>query len=172
MSLPIVARIPEDLGKVLRYSAHNSMVVEAGTCEDCFEHPAVAVVKGEQDSFGWEPIVCCRACLDKMRGQVADHHQANDVEDREGHFIVSEGTNHDGHGDWFRRFTSYRAACGYYRQIEDAAAPWSGLYPNKGVREMSKEEADAVEARHRQAQKEQDEWEAKQDAEYEFRHGR
>jgi hypothetical protein len=67
------------------------------------------------------------------------------VEDRKpkpGHvFYVSECTNHDGHGDWCQTFRSFREATGFYRRIEEKAAPWCGLYPDKGVREIPEAEA-------------------------------
>ncbi len=145
--MKVLARIPQDNGKKIRFSHTDAMNVGPEPCEQCGDQAAV-VIKGETDSFGFEPIVLCEACAAKCKRGIEDYHKALDIEDRKpqpGHkFLVNECTNHDGHGNWCRVFTSYRAAMGYYRRIEDKAAPWCGLYPDKGVREVP--EADAERA--------------------------
>lgn len=159
MSLPVVARIPQDNGREIRYDSTNKVKVEPCPCEgDGCAEPAELLIKGEQDSFGWEPMFLCEACYQTMRSEVTAHYEAGDVEDRapkaDHVFMVSECTNVDGHGEWLRTFTSYRKAVGYYRRIEDAAAAWAGLYPNRGVLEVPKVKAE--EARKQRNSEEDD----------------
>jgi hypothetical protein len=137
----ILARLPEDIGKVIRCSHEQTMTVAATeACEDCGAQAAV-VIRGETDSFGFEPIALCSTCLKEVDRNIRAYENGEDVEEAApaaGHiFVVSECTNYDGKGDWFMWFTSLRKATGYYRACERKAAPWGGLYPDKGVRELT-----------------------------------
>ena len=158
--MKVLARIPQDNGKKIRFSHTDAMTVGPELCEQC-DCPGAVVIQGETDSFGFEPMVLCEACAAKCERGTEDYLEALDIEDREpqtGHkFLVSECTNHDGHGNWCRVFTSYRAAMGYYRRIEDKAAPWCGLYPDRGVREVPESDASRALASHRRMLEE--EWE-------------
>ena len=69
MFAQIMARVPEDNGKVLRYSHTETITVGPDPCEyapGC-EGVTAVIVKGDTDSFGWEPILCCEACLQAIR---------------------------------------------------------------------------------------------------------
>ena len=175
--IKILARIPDDNGKVIRFSNTARMTVGPEPCDGC-QAPAAYVIKGETDSYGFEPVVLCSSCYAKMVKQDEEYMTAADVEDRPGWFIVSECTNYDGHGSWFRAFTSFRSAEAFLRRIEEKAAPWMGLYPGNGVQELAtegewrkciKEEREASEAemkwemeereRERQKEEEEREWE-------------
>ena len=140
----ILATLPQDLGKRIRFGHDLVMTVEPAGCEGCGNAKAVHLIQGETDSFGFEPVALCSACYAQTQAQIEHRLEAGDVADREakpGHvFFVSEYTNHDGHGDWCRVFRSFREATAFYRQIEEQAAPWCGLYPNKGIREMPEAE--------------------------------
>ena len=132
----ILATLPKDEGKVLYYSNSQILIVEDGQiCERCNKAPAVVVVQGETDSFGYEPEYSCLAC-----SQTEDD-DGSDVEDRapkEGHlFVVCETTNHDVGKDFFCSSSSYRDAVLYLRDCRNIAERWAGLYPNKGVQEWS-----------------------------------
>ena len=176
--IDVLARIPEDEGKIIRCSHTQTVKVESGSCEFCQhnhpEHPellksAVAAVRGETDSFGFEVLFLCEEHLKACEKGMAAKYAGLDVEDRapkEGHvFMVSECTNYDGHGSWLAFFTSYREAMGFYRRIEDKAAPWMGLYPNNGIQEVTKEQAAAIQERDRKYLEDQLAWEAKCQAE-------
>jgi hypothetical protein len=136
-TLKIVARIPQDNGKIIRcYSGDSGFTVAPTCCEGCDgDRMATVVVKGEEDSFGWEPVFWCDVCAGIGDAENKAYTDALDVEDRQGYFYVAECTNYDGHGNWDMTFTSYRQAVAYLRKIEVRAGRWGGLYPNKGVRE-------------------------------------
>ena len=140
----ILATLPQDLGKRIRFGHDLVMTVEPACCEGCGNAKAAHLIQGETDSFGFEPVALCSACYEQTEAQIEHRLEARDVEDREpkpGHvFFVSEGTNHDGHGDWCRAFRSFRDATAFYQRIEEKAAPWCGLYPGKGVREIPEAE--------------------------------
>ena len=161
MALTIKARIPADCGKTLRFGAGpgGTFVVSPDKCEgyNCVcENAATVITQGETDSFGWEPVVYCDDCLAKANGESETYEQALDVEDRVGFFYICEGTQYDGYGDWNNTFTSYRAASRYLRDIEERAAQYGGLYPNKGIQEVPTAEAlEAVRARFRRYEQEQ-----------------
>lgn len=160
----ILARIPEDNGKVLRYGG-GSITVESQKCDDC-ELPAAVIMQGETDSMGFEPIVLCDTCRGKCDAVSANYLNALDVEDRapkEGHiFLVSECTNYDGHGSWCRTFNSFRLATAYYRKIQQKAEPWMGLYPNNRVQEVPEKTGRRIKAddMHRKTEEalEYEEW--------------
>jgi hypothetical protein len=85
-------------------------------------------------------------------------------------FVVSEVTNLDGHGSWRRSFTSRQAAQKYYWEISELANNFGGLYPNKGVREVTLAKAQEwAEAERKAWEWEQADFEAweKERAEYE-----
>ena len=163
MSLTIKAQMPTDNGKTMTFHSGlgGTLIVGPATCEgyncECSAE-ATVLTKGETDSWGWEPVYYCAACLAKANGESDSYGAALDVEDRAGFFYISECTNYDGYGDWNATFTSYRAAVAYLRDIEDRAAQWSGLYPNKGVQECQTAEAFAgVKARFARARRELEE---------------
>jgi len=152
MALTIKARIPADVGKTLQFGAGpgGTFVVSFDKCEgyNCVcTNAATVITQGETDSFGWEPVMYCDDCLAKADGENDSYEAALDVEDRAGFFYISEGTNYDGYGDWDNTFTSYRAAVRYLRDIEERAARYGGLYPNKGVQETTAEGLEVVKAR-------------------------
>jgi hypothetical protein len=162
MALTIKARIPADNGKTLQFGAGpgGTFVVATEKCEgyNCLcTNDATVIVKGETDSFGWEPVYYCDDCLAKSDGEASSYEAALDVEDRAGFFYISEGTNYDGYGDWDATFTSYRAAVVYLRRIEDRAAQYGGLYPNNGVQETDAEGLEKVKARFARARRELEE---------------
>lgn len=134
----IVARLPKDADKILRFSwTESARVGNLGdTCERC-ENPAALVMRGETDSMGWEPVVLCEACYKKLQAEERNHDEALDVEDRSPppgmKFLVAEMTNIDSHLSWCLTFNSYRDAVAFLRRIEKKAARYGGLYPNKGV---------------------------------------
>lgn len=147
MAIKILARIPANNGMQIRCDATYTHVVGPEACHVCETNPptpATVVVRGETDSSGMDLVAYCDACLAKAIKEESSYVEALDVVDRPGHFVVSEMTNVDGYGDFFGRFTSFRAANAYLRRCELAAEKYSGLYPNRGVREMSKEEADKM----------------------------
>jgi hypothetical protein len=150
----IRARFPEDIGRTLHWGGNLTMTVsETETCEDCGAEVKVGVVvQGETDSFGWEPVVLCKECHEKSADSQVSYYEALDVEDltpKEGHvFMVSESSNDDSKS-WLRTFDSLRAATKYYRKISDRADQYGGLYPDNGVREVSKEKADEYKAAER-----------------------
>jgi hypothetical protein len=152
--LDIVAVLPDDIGSSIRIAADTTYEIRPAECDhaEC-RHSAVAVVAGEQDSFGFEPLPLCEAHLKMCLAEVRASQSGEDVEARvpaEGHiFVVSEGTNHDGHGDWLRGFHSFQEATGFYRQIEDSAARWCGLYPGQGVREWTLAKFEQVQQQQR-----------------------
>jgi len=66
MQSDIVARLPQDAAKVLRYSHDAHML--AGEIEPCTcGAESTLVVRGETDSFGWEPRGFCQACYDALK---------------------------------------------------------------------------------------------------------
>jgi len=136
----ILGHYPKDIGKQIHCGGSTVTLAKDDDCDDC-DREAVVAIQGETDSFGFELILLCQACHDRMTGQVEQYETAEGVEEREpreGHkFVVSECTNHDGHGDWFATFDSFKEATGYYREIANAAAPYCGLYPGKGVQEWT-----------------------------------
>jgi len=151
-NMKVLAQIPQDNGKQIRFSHTDVMTVEHELCHLCDAQGAV-VVKGETDSFGFEPMVLCADCAANSERSSEEFFEALDIEDRAplpGHaFLVCECTNHDGHGDWCMTFVSYRAAVAFHRRIEDKAAPWCGLYPDKGVREVPEADAARAQEAHR-----------------------
>jgi hypothetical protein len=161
--MEIKARIPQDAGKTIRFGAGpgGELVVASESCEghNCVcTNAATVIARGETDSFGWEPVYYCDDCLAKADGENDSYEAALDVEDRAGFFYISEGTNYDGYGDWDMTFTSYRAAVRYLRAIEERAARYGGLYPNKGVREVTSAAAlEVIEDRFRKARLELEE---------------
>lgn len=159
MALTIKARIPADNGKTLQFGSGpgGTLVVAPETCEgyNCTcSQPATVITQGETDSFGWEPNYYCAECLAKADSECDRYEDALDVADRAGFFYISEGTNYDGYGDWDATFTSYRAAVVYLRRIEDRAARYGGLYPNKGIQETTAEGLEVVKARFARARRE------------------
>jgi hypothetical protein len=169
----IVAHIDRDHGRTFRCS-HTQTVTVCGNeeCGSC-NNPATVLVQGETDSMGWEPVFLCDQCLrDAEQGEDA-YLAAGDVAERApkaGHmFVVSEQTNHDGHGSWFRTFESFQQATAFYRRIRQKAERWSGLYPNQGVREWTREQIARVEQAEREEREYEWEqilvWQAEQEAE-------
>jgi hypothetical protein len=158
--MKVLARIPQDNGKKIRFSHADVMTVGPELCELC-DCAGAVVIKGETDSFGFEPMVLCETCAAKCERGSENYLEARDIADREPEpshkFLVSECTNHDGHGNWCCVFTSYRAAVGYYRRITEQAAPYCGLYPGRGVREVPEADAERAIAAHRREQ--EAEWE-------------
>ena len=118
-------------------------------CDGC-PNPAVVGVNGEG---GREVLHLCEACSARAADEESAYLGALDVEDRQGHFYISECTNYDGKGDWFQTFTSFRKATAFLRRIEALADRWSGLYPNKGVRETTAEELAEVTRRVAEARR-------------------
>jgi hypothetical protein len=53
-------------------------------------------------------------------------------------FLVSECANHDNHADWFLITRSFQEATDYYQKARELSAPFLGLYPDKGVCEVTK----------------------------------
>ena len=122
-------------------------------CEHC-GLPATEKVAGEADSFGQEWLELCQACAKQAEKAEEEYLLALDVPDRASPagytFVVDEGYNYDDGGlGFFRVTTSYRAAVSYLRRCEKRAERRGGLYPNKGVQEITTEEANA--RRRRQA---------------------
>jgi hypothetical protein len=97
---------------------------------------ATTVVKGEEDSFGYEPMYMCDQCLARYKANVASYEEAADVEDREGFFVVSETNNYDTGRGYFLATKSFREATAFLRKIRESAARHGGIYPNKGIREF------------------------------------
>ena len=158
----VLASLPADHGKRIRYSHSAVLAVEAEVCGCCGLREASVVVQGETDSFGFEPVFLCAECHAQQDAQQEQWNAAVDLEDRaprEGYvFLVSECTNYDGHGSWCRTFRSFREATAYYRRIEAKAEPYGGLYPDHGVREVAEAEGrKAVDAERRAVE---DEWRA------------
>ncbi len=134
----ILAEIGKDDGMTINCGGY-SFKVGPESCEDCGADAEI-IVQGETDSFGFETSSMCRPCNDKVESAVADQYNGENVEDRKGHFLVAECTNTDRGApyDWTRYFTSLREAVGFYRRIENIAAPLSGLYPDNGVQEVNR----------------------------------
>ena len=88
-------------------------------------------------------------------------------------FAVSEMTNRDGYGSWLRFFSSRAEAQLFYQEIEGLADSHEGLYPRRGVREVSLEKAAAMKAAERawldalQSESESEEDEDEEEAESE-----
>jgi len=135
----ILAIIGKDDGQTIRYGGGLSFKVGPDTCEDCGK-PAEVIVQGETDSYGFETCALCRPCNEKVETSISDLYDGANVEDREGHFLISECSNYDKGSayDWTRYFTSLKEAVGYYRRIEDQAAHLGGLYPGNGVQEVDR----------------------------------
>lgn len=154
MHTTILARIPADNGTRVGFSRTGGMTVGEAACERCGA-PGANVIQGETDSFGFESVVLCDACLKREEEANEQYFSALDVENREPKdgtlFVISESTNHDGHGDWFRSFRSFREATAFYRMIERTAARFCGLYPGKGVREMPAAEVNRIQQRRNEA---------------------
>jgi hypothetical protein len=133
----VLARIPQDNGKVIHWGGGIKETVEPQQCEFC-DKPAELVVQGETDSFGFETIHLCSACNNADKEESEAHEQALDIEDKKGRFVVSATTNIDSKYDWNMNFQSRRAAVAFLRHIEKVAEPYGGLYPREGaLQEMS-----------------------------------
>lgn len=127
-------------------------------CEHCHVADAVQTVQGEADSFGQETLSLCASCAAAAQKASAEYYAASDVTDRApkpGHrFLVNECTNDD-RTSWFRSFTSYREAKGYYRMVKNAAGTHGGLYNASGVQELPESEvAQRVAVRQRELEAE------------------
>ena len=169
----ILATLPQDLGKKIRFSwSMSPMVVEAEQpCDCCGSNIATCVVQGETDSFGFETVYCCEACSKPVVDDGAD---IEDREPAEGHlFVVNEGYNHDdgGHG-FFATFKSYREAQLFYRECETRAESRCGLYPDSGVQEWPQERVDRtkrdMDRAIRQEMADMDEFDAQAASEYDY----
>jgi hypothetical protein len=120
-------------------------------CQFC-EDEAVTFINGDVDSFGTDQIPVCMEHHATHISKEEEYETGKDVPERApkpGHtFMINECTNLDGHGDWLFVTDSWQAATGYLRRITKEAAPFCGLYPNKGIREVLVMEAVNVKARH------------------------
>jgi hypothetical protein len=145
--MQILATIPTDLGKSIIYGHNKVMLVRETECEDC-SNAAKYVLRGDTDAFGFEPVVLCGPCTSRAQARQQVYEAAVHVDERQPKpkhvFLVSERTNHDGKGDWCMEFQSFRQATAFYRKIAAEAAPWGGLHPDKGVREILKVDAARV----------------------------
>jgi hypothetical protein len=139
----ILGRLPKDDGKVLRCGGGLTVVISSEVCEgwncDC-QNQSTIWIQGETDSFGYEVIALCDSCYEKSKNGDDEYFAATDVEDREAApgkvFLIDEGTNIDSHHDWQQQFKSWRKAVAFYRQIENTAAAYAGLYPKNGIKEV------------------------------------
>jgi hypothetical protein len=135
--------------------------VKPTECEIC-DAPATLLVQGETDSFGFEIVAECDSCHNEAKRDNESYKLALDVEDRipedeKNVFLVSETTNIDRGDDFFFYTSSYREAVRYLRRIEIRSEPLGGLYPDQGVREVSREEVWKLnEVRARRIRDEQD----------------
>lgn len=128
----VLAEIPQDNGKEIQYSSLGSLQVLNNPCDQC-DGKAVVIIRGETDSFGFEPICLCQDCLNCVDKGAEEWLEATDIEDLQAPegmlYFFSACTSYDGHGDWCTHRKSLREITKVFRRAEDKAAPWGGLYP-------------------------------------------
>lgn len=60
-------KIAENIGKKISYGHGKKINIQPCECDYCSQ-PAIELVKGEQDSYGWEPVFLCNDCLGQNSG--------------------------------------------------------------------------------------------------------
>ena len=140
--MEVLAKIAEEVGKRIRYAnGIDPMVVAHTVCEFCNDVAATMVVKGETDSFGFVPHSICESCYSTTELEIEQHLSASDIADSTCDigkvYVIDETTNIDTYRSWDLVTTSLRTATKMLRRASNIADKYAGLYPNKGIMEMS-----------------------------------
>lgn len=149
MSVTILARIPQDRGKIVSDGKLGQLYVDWCGCRICaFDEVKVPWAAA---FIEWEgrPFAVCRDCLARLEVDT-NYLSGEDIPDREADddsvFLISEVANRAGRGEWLLAFTSYRVAAAFYRRIELRTKDAGGLQPGSGVQERTREDAEVTKA--------------------------